>query len=73
MIQNHSLLLVWGNELGESEQKYIETWRKFCPDYEIKRWDESTIDLSEIWFLLTRSLQTRKNGPLFLTLFVCMH
>ena len=36
-----------GNELGESEQKYIETWRKFCPDYEIKRWDESTIDLSK--------------------------
>jgi hypothetical protein len=25
----------------------MDTWKKYCPDYEIKRWDESTIDLSK--------------------------
>ncbi|KPG71255.1 MULTISPECIES: glycosyltransferase family 32 protein [unclassified Enterococcus] len=36
-----------GNPLGEQEKKYMDSWRKYCPDYEIKRWDESTIDLSK--------------------------
>lgn len=36
-----------GNPLGEQEKKYMDTWKKYCPDYEIKRWDESTIDLSK--------------------------
>jgi mannosyltransferase OCH1-like enzyme len=27
-----------GNPLGEQEKKYIDTWKKYCPDFEIKRW-----------------------------------
>lgn len=34
-------------EIPEHLQKYIETWRTKCPDYEIVRWDESTYDVSK--------------------------
>lgn len=35
-----------GRELGENEEKYMRSWEKYCPDYQIKRWDESTVDFS---------------------------
>ncbi len=31
---------------GEFE-KNIDSWKKFCPDYEIVRWDESNIDIED--------------------------
>lgn len=34
-----------GKELPELAQKCIKSWKKFCPDYEIIRWDESNFDL----------------------------
>ncbi len=34
-----------GKPLPESTLGYIESWKKFCPDYEIKRWDESNFNL----------------------------
>ncbi len=37
-----------GNELPRSAQKCIASWRKFLPDYEIKRWDESNFDVNMI-------------------------
>lgn len=35
-----------GNKLPESAEKYIESWKKFCPDYEIKEWNESNFDIN---------------------------
>lgn len=37
-----------GRELPESDKKNIETWRRFCPDYEIKLWDESTYPIPDV-------------------------
>ncbi|MGO5416741.1 glycosyltransferase family 32 protein [Collinsella sp. LCP19S3_B11] len=34
-----------GVPLGEKERACIESWKKFCPDYEIKRWDETNYDV----------------------------
>ena len=34
-----------GNPLPESAVKCIESWEKFCPGYEIRRWDESNFDI----------------------------
>ena len=34
-----------GKELPELAKKCIASWQKFCPDYEIIRWDESNFDL----------------------------
>ena len=28
-------------------QKYMESWKKYCPDYEIVRWDESNYDVEK--------------------------
>ena len=36
-----------GSELPDEYKKNIETWRKYCPDYEIIRWDESNYDFSK--------------------------
>ena len=34
-----------GNPLPESSKKYIASWRKLMPDYEIKEWNESNFDV----------------------------
>lgn len=34
-----------GAELPETAKRCIESWKKYCPDYEIVRWDESNFDL----------------------------
>lgn len=33
--------------MPEEYQKNIESWRRFCPDYEIVRWDESNYDFAK--------------------------
>lgn len=35
-----------GNPKPESAQKCIASWRTYCPDYEIKEWNESNLDIS---------------------------
>lgn len=35
-----------GNPLPKSAEKCIESWKKYCPDYKIIRWDESNFDLN---------------------------
>lgn len=34
-----------GNPLPKEYENYIESWKYFCPDYEIIRWDESNYDV----------------------------
>lgn len=36
-----------GNPIPEPLQSCIASWRKFCPEYEIIRWDESNYDVSK--------------------------
>lgn len=38
---------VGGKSLPDEYKKNIDTWRKFNPDYEIIRWDESNLNLEE--------------------------
>ena len=35
-----------GNPLPELTVKCIDSWTKYCPEYEIKRWDESNFDIN---------------------------
>lgn len=37
--------------LPQDAQNTIETWRKYAPDYEIKRWDERNCDVTENEFI----------------------
>lgn len=36
-----------GKEISEKCKRYIETWKRFCPDYDIVRWDESNYDITK--------------------------
>lgn len=36
-----------GKPLPEEYKKYMESWRKYCPDYEIQRWDENNYDITK--------------------------
>ena len=36
-----------GNPLSEGAKKYIETWKKYCPDYEIIEWNENNFDVTQ--------------------------
>lgn len=36
-----------GNPLPEKDQKCIESWKKFCPDYKIIEWNESNYDVNK--------------------------
>lgn len=40
---------VWvgGKPLTPLAEKCIASWKKYCPDYEIKRWDETTFDINQ--------------------------
>ena len=40
------------NPMSENEIRCIESWKKYCPDYEIIRWDESNYDVCK-----TKNLQ----------------
>jgi len=35
-----------GNPISELGEKCIASWKKYCPEYEIIRWDESNFDIS---------------------------
>lgn len=36
-----------GNPFSEKEEMCISSWKKYCPDYEIKRWDETNFDVMQ--------------------------
>lgn len=36
-----------GNPLPEKDKKCIESWKKYCPDYEIKEWNETNYNVNK--------------------------
>lgn len=36
-----------GREIPAELQRYMESWHKMCPEYEIKRWDETNYDIEK--------------------------
>lgn len=34
-----------GKPLPSETKKYIDSWKKYCPDYEIKEWNENNFDV----------------------------
>ncbi len=35
------------NPIPEHYQRWMESWRKYCPDYEIKEWNEDNYDITK--------------------------
>lgn len=50
-----------GNTIPVRLQKCIDSWKKFCPDYEIIRWDERNYDISKNKYML-QAYENRKWG-----------
>lgn len=42
-----------GKALPDELQAYVDSWKKFCPDFEIKLWDEESFDVSSHVFTKT--------------------
>lgn len=38
------------NKMPDQYKKWIHTWKKYCPDYEIKIWNESNYDVKKIQY-----------------------
>ena len=38
-------------EIPEQNRIWMETWKYYCPDYEIIRWDESNYDYNKVLFM----------------------
>lgn len=47
------------NKLTDDVKKCIESWKKFCPDYEIRQWNETNFDVNQNDFL--KSAYKEKN------------
>ena len=54
-----------GAEKSDIINKCIESWHKFCPDFEIKEWNETNFDVIVVNTL--NKLTTKKNGLSYLT------
>ena len=39
------------NPLPQKTINYMESWKKFCPDYEVVKWDESNFDINSCKFV----------------------
>lgn len=50
-----------GGDLPDSVQKCIESWKKYCKDYEIIRWDETNYDYTKNQYML-EAYQAKKYG-----------
>lgn len=40
-----------GKEIPKDQQKYMETWQEYCPDYEFVCWNEKTYDVNKIPYM----------------------
>lgn len=39
------------NPLPDTVRSYIETWKKYCPDYQIKEWNETNFDIHSLLYV----------------------
>lgn len=50
-----------GNPIPEKDQRCIDSWKKFCPDYEIIQWNESNYDITKNTYMY-QAYQLKKWG-----------
>ena len=49
-----------GNPLPKLAEKCIKSWKKYCPDYQIIRWDESNYDISSAPLFVLQAYEAKK-------------
>ena len=52
---------IWfgGKPIPKRLKKYIRSWKKFCPDYEIKLWTEENYDINKNSFMIEAARQKK--------------
>lgn len=58
----HVINYVWfgGGKHSKLQKKCMKSWKKFCPDYEIKRWDESNFDITSAPLYVRQAYEAKK-------------
>jgi len=58
----HVINYVWfgGGQHSKLQKRCMKSWKKFCPDFEIKRWDESTFDISTAPLYVRQAYEAKK-------------
>ncbi len=58
----HIIHYVWFGRGKHSklQKKCMKSWKKYCPDYEIKRWDEDSFDLSSAPKYVQQAYEAKK-------------
>ncbi len=51
-----------GNPLPKSAVKCIESWKKYCPDYEIKEWNEKNLDFENVPDFVRQAYESKAWG-----------
>jgi hypothetical protein len=51
-----------GNPIPEKDLECIESWKKYCPDYEIKLWNEDNYDISKTPQYIKDAYKAKKWG-----------
>lgn len=49
-----------GNPLPKLAKKCIKSWKRYCPDYEIIRWDESNFDIASAPLYVQQAYNAKK-------------
>ena len=49
-----------GKEKPELAKKCIESWKKYCPDYELKEWNEETFNIESAPIYVQEAYQEKK-------------
>ena len=58
----HVLNYVWfgGGKHSKLQKRCMRSWKKFLPDYEIKRWDEQTFDINSAPLYVRQAYEAKK-------------
>ena len=64
-----------GNPLPQSAIKCIESWKKYCPDYEIREWNESNLDFQNAPAFVKQAYEAKAWGfvPDYFRLWIIYH
>lgn len=49
-----------GKPIPDELIHYMESWKKFCPDYEVKRWDENNYNISDKPLYVRQAYEAKK-------------
>jgi hypothetical protein len=60
-----------GNPLPKLAHKCLKSWKKFCPDYEIREWNEQTFSISEAPLYVRQAYEAKKWA--FVTDYIRLH